>query len=90
MSNLNDDIETIEEAEFRLEQRKWEERKGLAKQSFFAMVAIIVATFGLLFVPGAAEKIDMVSDIIIMALLSTTSILGMYFGATTYADLKKK
>lgn len=92
MSNLNDDVETIEEAQFRLEERKWMHRRDIAKKSFYLMVLIIVATFALLFIGDGSiiSLMSLVSEIFVMALISLTSIIGMYFGATTYADIKRK
>lgn len=92
MSNLNDDIETIEEAQFRLEERKWSHRRDIAKKSFYLMVLMILATFALLFVGDGSiiQHMSSVSEIFVMGLISVTSIIGMYFGATTYADIKRK
>lgn len=92
MSNLNDDVETIEEAQFRLEERKWRHRRDLAKKSFYLMAAIILATFALLFIGDGSiiDRMSSVSEVFVMGLISLTSIVGFYFGATTYADIKRK
>lgn len=88
--NLNDDIQTKEEAEILLENRKWYHRRGMAYKALYCIFAIIVLTFGSFFF--YTEHINLFSSIenvIITALVGLVSIVGFYFGATTYFDYKK-
>lgn len=91
MTDLNDNIETVEEAQFRLEERKWLHRRGIAKKSFYALLFIVFSSFALLLLGNDSiiDRIEKFEDLLIACVLGFTSIVGFYFGATTWADTKR-
>lgn len=89
-SNLNDEVETIEEAEFRLEEKKWSYRRGIAQKAFISILATLFGTFGMFLFKDDISNFSVIENVVITIVLGLVSIVGFYFGATTWADKGKK
>lgn len=89
--NLNDEVETKEEAEILLENRKWYHRRGMAYKALYALFIIAALTFGsFFFYTEYIHLFSSIENVIITIVVGLVSIVGFYFGATTYFDFKRE
>ena len=88
-TNLNDEIETIEEAKFRLESKKWNVRRDMAYKSMYLLFFIIFFVLLMVALGRPLEGLEAISGIIMAAIGGLVSIVAFYFGTTTWYDIKK-
>lgn len=74
------------EEEDTLEKRRWKNRRWMAWLSLITMVFIISAM--VFWVP--LDRLDKIGDFIGLAFLSLASVVGFYFGMSTWANVSKK
>lgn len=86
-----DDIQTKEEAEILLENRKWYHRRGMAYKALYAIFIITALTFGsYFFYTEHISLFSSIENVIITVVVGLVSIVGFYFGSTTYFDYKRE
>ena len=93
--NLNKDDglklkELDSELEFKLETRKWQNRKKMAYVSLYTLIAIDIFTFTIaLFSTTGSENLAKIDGVIITLIATLGSLCGAYMGLSTWSDISK-
>lgn len=87
--NLSDGIQTAEEAQYDMENKKLSTRKKMAWFSLTGILGVLIGCFIIYFAKSFdIERFNAVRPLIETCVFSLTSIVGFFIGSQTFADSK--
>lgn len=87
--NLADGIQTKEEADYDMENKKLSTRKKMAWFSLTGILGVLVGCFVIYFAKSFdIERFNAVRPLVETCVFSLTSIVGFFIGSQTFADSK--
>ena len=86
--NLKDGIDSREEVEVTQEVDKWKNRRTMAYYSLYSVTAVIVVlALTWIFHPSSLDSYQKIENTVTTVILGWFSIIALYFGASSLADI---
>lgn len=87
--NLNDDVETLEEAKFKLEKEKWQAKKLLAIKAFWSIIVLTLIISAAFFFKEDISSFSSISGYLIAVVTGLVSLIGVFMGFSTWFSKSK-